>query len=250
MTNTKHTDCPDITPNQECNDSCCPEYVPTEDWCKAFNKRTLEHQRNAMERSFDAMWFNIEDARNTIGQMEQHLHVIYELLLAVQDQVVSVSSQAAMTDNDKESAGKAIEVFIKEIQNVIDGAHYNGRSLISRGNVDNDSDYQTPSISFRMAGCNSFCSSSDISTELNDFVLELAELEASYGLDIDLEESESEDGSETIDDQISKVNDAICELGVALDKLRAYRQVLCMREKQIKICKNGQDICFDHKCKL
>ena len=58
------------------------------------------------------------------------------------------------------------------------------------------------------------------------------------------------DYDDLIDPAVKLVNCAIKDIGVALDKLRAYRYVLCLREKQIKVCKNGQDICHEHKCKL
>ena len=43
--------CEDISPVDDCNKSCCPDYVPDEDWCKAFNKRTLEQNRETTEKS-------------------------------------------------------------------------------------------------------------------------------------------------------------------------------------------------------
>ena len=92
MSSTNNNDCPDLTPNDVCNDSCCPDYAPQEEWCKAFNKRTLDQQRKTQQTLIDGMWHNLEDARNTVGQAEQYLAIIYELLLAIQDQIIKQSS--------------------------------------------------------------------------------------------------------------------------------------------------------------
>ena len=53
-----------------------------------------------------------------------------------------------------------------------------------------------------------------------------------------------------IDHAVNAFNDAIKTVGVELDKMRAYRYVLCLREKQVRIWKKGQDTCFEHKCKI
>ena len=37
--------CEDPTPTDDCNKTCCPDYEPDSDWCKAFNKRTLERSK-------------------------------------------------------------------------------------------------------------------------------------------------------------------------------------------------------------
>jgi len=42
-----------------------------------------------------------------------------------------------------------------------------------------------------------------------------------------------------IDETVTDFNCAIKTIGVELDKMRSYRLVLCLREKQIKIYKNG-----------
>ena len=265
MSSTNNNDCPDLTPNTECNDSCCPDYEPQEDWCKAFNKRTLEQQRKAQQTAIDGMWHNLEDARNTIGQAEQYLAVIYELLLAVQDQIIKISSHAAATDGDIESANAKIKAFLGEVNQISLSANYNGRRLLEHGDnltdTDDDGVYDSndgedaPAIVFRFMGCIGFCRTVDITA--NDFTYVPPQV-SPYRLGI---ESLHQNGlgtvadvsanlSDLIDPAVKLVNCAIKDIGVALDKLRAYRYVLCLREKQIKICKNGQDICHEHKCKL
>jgi len=63
----KHPCC-DLTPDDDCNKTCCPDYQPDSDWCKAFNKRTLEQLKEVTDLSIDGMWFNIEDMKNVIAQ--------------------------------------------------------------------------------------------------------------------------------------------------------------------------------------
>lgn len=260
MSSTNNNDCPDLTPNTECNDSCCPEYQPQEEWCKAFNKRTLEQQRKAQQVSLDGMWHNLEDARNTIGQAEQYIAVIYELLLAVQDQIIKVSSHAAATEGDIESANIKIIEFLKEADNISESANYNGRRLLAHDSNTNTAP-DAPDIVFRFMGCIGFCRTVAITG--NDFTYELPQVGTTY---LGLQSADSSTGlqivglgvpatvaanaSDLIDPAVTSVNCAIKLIGVALDTLRAYRYVLCLREKQIKICKNGQDICYEHKCKL
>ena len=270
MTQTQNNDCPDITPINNCNDSCCPDYEPTEDWCKSFNKRTLEQQRKSQESAIDGMWLNLSDARNTIGQTEQYIAVIYELLLAIQDQIVKVSSVGGATEGDYESTNIQILEYLDEIKKIASGAQYNGNRLIS-GEYNEDSTANTIEVvsishKFSFMGCIGFCKS--VSSSSNDFVYESPHLhidslfktiinnnqgtisddsDDTQTLDNKLPENITNDN---IDEKIEAVNCAIKKVGVALDKLRAYRHVLCLREKQIKICKNGQDICFEHKCKL
>ena len=308
MSSTNNNDCPDLTPNNVCNDSCCPDYEPQEDWCKAFNKRTLDQQKKTQQSMIDGMWLNLEDARNTIGQAEQYLAIIYELLLAIQDQIIKVSSFAAATEGDIESANSKIVEFLKEIDNVAGSANYNGRRLLASHStasdpindftgedLDNNSSYDTAiahdlpdadPIIFRFMGCIGFCRTVNVTD--NDFkyvppragtgylfdntsVIQIGIVNADgttgatgsgdQNINVTLSDAEfdhnttpaveiSDASSEEIDDEVTKVNCAIKEIGVELDKLRAYRYVLCAREKQIKICKNGQDICHEHKCKL
>ncbi len=244
--------------------------------------------------------------------------IIYELLLAIQDQIIKVSSFAAATEGDIESANSKIVEFLKEIDNIAESANYNGRRLLAshsdndgadlvndftgtNGNSDEtydgvipDDDPDASNITFRFMGCNGFCrqvTSENSSPTENDWIYELPKAGTGYlfdnnattitvGLDtngttgnagqggdwVDISVvlvdaafnhdtapavviTDAADGDD-IDTQVTRVNCAIKEIGVELDKLRAYRYVLCMREKQIKICKNGQEICYEHKCKL
>ena len=259
MSSTNNNDCPDLTPNTECNDSCCPEYQPQEEWCKAFNKRTLEQQRKAQQVSLDGMWHNLEDARNTIGQAEQYIAVIYELLLAVQDQIIKVSSHAAATEGDIESANIKIIEFLKEADNISESANYNGRRLLAHDSNTNTAP-DAPDIVFRFMGCIGFCRT--VSITGNDFTYEPPQVGVAYLTDgenvlstmltagLGDAATVAANAADLIDPAVQSVNCAIKLIGVSLDRLRAYRYVLCLREKQIKICKNGQDICYEHKCKL
>ena len=144
--------CNDLTPNEDCNKTCCPEYVPDSDWCKAFNKRTLEQLKETTRVSIDGMWFNIEDAKNTIGQAEQYLAIIYELLVASLDQVMKVSASAARTEGDFESASVKVKEYVGEIHSLVGGAQYNGRHLLQdttnpiRSRADIESEYNTYNI--------------------------------------------------------------------------------------------------------
>lgn len=272
MTSINNNNCPELTPNDECNNSCCPEYEPVEDWCKAFNQRTLEQQRKSQQTSIDGMWHNLEDARNTIGQAEQYLAVIYELLLAVQDQIIKVSSHSSATEGDIESANIQIKEFLIEIDNIANGAQHNGRLLLkgefnsvdleanvdADGDGDNENDWtenDAPDIVFRFMGCIGFCRT--VSNTSNDFTYSppgtstdhlLISTLKTVGLGVPA--TVSANLTDIIDPAVTAVNCAIKTIGVHLDKMRAYRYIICLREKQIKICKNGQDIVYEHKLKL
>ena len=280
--------CADISPNDECNKTCCPDYEPDSDWCKAFNKRTLEQQKETTKTMMDGIWFNIEDARNTIGQAEQYLAIIYELLLAAHDQVMKASS-ASRTEGDFESASNRVKEIVKEIHSLADSAQYNGRDLLQNtkvadhDNKDNDDGDTKSAIVFRLAGPRGFCR--NVNSKHNDFTYELPAVGATgLGLDGNTEDArgnvasnlsgtgvhdylshglgdwnQTDDegiigpdtiSSDNVDQTVSDFNCAIKTVGVELDKLRAYRYILCLREKQVRIWKAGQDKCFDHKCKI
>ena len=388
---TKHL-CSNLTPTEGCTKTCCPDYKPDTDWCKAFNKRTLEQIKETTQLSIDGMWFNIEDAKNTIGQAEQYLAIIYELLIASLDQVMKASSSAARTEGDFESASVKVKQFVNEIHILVGGAQYNGRHLFQdsttalRGThhdsfkageaaysnffpqedashlsialadvvagpvlvfedttgvlegdyisgtgitathvyvvrvdsgtnitvssaqaiadavvisfttstqfvtwgasalrvpndlVLNDSRiygdshlHERSAIHYRLAGPRGACR--NVGSVLNDFVYELPPVGAhSLGLTSFTSEGGQDyhkDGLNTwtdndgiigpdgtaanaddVDETVSDFNCAIKKVGVELDKLRAYRYLLCLREKQIRIWKAGQDICFKNKCKI
>ncbi len=360
----KHPCC-DLTPNDDCNKTCCPDYRPDSDWCKAFNKRTLEQLKESIQVSIDGMWFNIEDAKNTIAQSEQYLAIIYELLCASLDQVMKVSSSAARTEGDFESASMKIKEYMNEIHQLVGGAQYNGRHLLQdtttakRGvhdtefevkthapyvsllttltvngavlnttdinvdeNVDSlnagdavfdatntnigavvsasgntitisqncnlaDDDVITISpynltdaliygdasereaIHFRLSGQRGACR--NVGSIFNDFVfnlppvgvhsLGLTSFTSKGGKDYhvnglaewkDHEGIIGPDGAadDDVDETVSDFNCAIKTIGVELDKLRSYRYILCLREKQVRIYKEGQHKCYEHKCKI
>ena len=318
--------CEDLTPSDDCNKTCCPDYEPDSDWCKAFNKRTLEQLKETTQVSIDGMWFNIEDAKNTIAQAEQYLTIIYELLCASLDQVMKASSSAARTEGDFESASIKIIEFVNEIHLIVGGAQYNGRHLLQdtttakRGT--NNADFQAgetaydnifpqedqgydanditgtstqedgsgniiandlvindvrvygdaserESIHFRLAGPRGACR--NVGSVFNDFIYDLPPVGVhslgltsftskggqdyhKKGLDAwtDDEGIIGPDGAadDDVDETVSDFNCAIKTIGVELDKLRSYRYVLCLREKQVRIYKEGQNKCFDHKCKI
>jgi len=318
--------CDDLTPSDDCNKTCCPDYVPDSDWCKAFNKRTLEQLKETTQTSIDGMWFNIEDARNTIAQAEQYLAMIYELLCASLDQVMKASSSAARTEGDFESASIKIIEFVNEIHLIVGGAQYNGRHLLQdtttakrgEGNSNFQGDkskyspifpqedagydandiantstqedsagtivandlvindtrvYKDPSersaIHFRLAGPRGACR--NVGSVFNDFIynlpsvgihsLGLSSFTSSGGQDYWTSginawtDDEGIIGPDTgsdddVDETINDFNCAIKTIGVELDKLRSYRYVLCLREKQVRIYKHGQNKCFEHKCKI
>merc|ERR1711988_27510 len=253
------TSCCDLTPNDDCNKNCCPEYEPDSDWCKAFNIRTLEQQRESTKVMMDGMWFNIEDAKNTIGQAEQYLTIIYELLLAAHDQVMKASS-ASRTEGDFESASNRVKELVKEIDSLADSAQYNGRNLLQKTKSSGD-EASRKSIVFRLAGARGFCR--NVGTTFNDFTYELPAVGATglgldgntdtdggneasnssetgvhdyltYGLG-DWNEDDNEgfigpdtDVSDNVDQTVTDFNCAIKTVGVELDKMRTYRYILCL----------------------
>ena len=302
----KHPCC-DLTPNDDCNKTCCPDYRPDSDWCKAFNKRTLEQLKESIQVSIDGMWFNIEDAKNTIAQSEQYLAIIYELLCASLDEVMKASSSAARTEGDFESASVKIKEYMNEIQQIVGGAQYNGRSLLQDtttaarkhsdlsaslqstyssihpdfANIDlvntstitdvmvNADSVERADIHFRLAGARGACR--NVGTVFNDFVyvlpavgvhsLGLSAYTSSEGKDYQhdgIDSWLSSDGiispdtadDDDVDETVNDFNCAIKTIGVELDKLRTYRYILCLREKQVRIYKEGQNKCYEHKCKI
>ena len=309
--------CEDISPVDDCNKSCCPDYVPDEDWCKAFNKRTLEQQRETTRMMLDGIWFNIEDARNTIAQTEQYLAMIYEILLAAHDQLMSVSATTARTVGDFEAASVRIKELVTEIFNVVASSQYNGRYLLKEcvsndlihdndGNatadtVTNEKLFgdveERNTLNFRLASSRGHTRQGAGTSKHNDFIFELPCVGPySLGLVANQKNTVATSGAadapgnqqdflhsglghnplgsgsnptyaggdydndgvidpdnitdDDIDHAVNAFNAAIKTVGVELDKMRAYRYVLCLREKQVRIWKKGQDTCFEHKCKI
>jgi len=281
------TDC-DISPTDECNKTCSTEYEPDNDWCKAFNIRTLEQQREATKAMMDGMWFNIEDAKNTIGQSEQYLTIIYELLLAAHDQVMKAST-ASRTEGDFESASNRVKELVIEINALANSAQYNGRNLLQNTkNTAHDDKAGTDgdarnAIVFRLAGARGFCR--NVGSSFNDFTYVLPAVGATgLGLDGnilvtngnvasnssgtgvhnyltsglgDWNQTDDEgiigpdtDVSDNVDQTVTDFNCAIKTVGVELDKMRTYRYILSLREKQVRIWKTGQNIGFEQKKKI
>ena len=109
---------------------CCPVYDPDTDWCKAFNIRTQEQFKNSIDVAIDGMFFNINDAKNIIGQAEQYIAIIYELLIACIDQIMSVSSATSPTKYDYESVSVKIKEYLNEIYLIVGNSQYNGNHLL------------------------------------------------------------------------------------------------------------------------
>ena len=375
----------DINQINKNNNSCCPDYEADADWCMAFNKRTQDQLKRSMLVNIDGMYLNIQDARNTIGQAEQYLTLIYELLIACLDQVMSVSASTARTVSDFNSASVKIKEFVNEIHLLVGNVQYNGRHLLQdttgllRGMEDADfqagnsaypsnyppqcvphttltipvgtpttgtivvfndgsliqnvlvgdimtgdevvgenvtvtlvdlvegdvhvTSYQNLSpgstvyftthascsvdydiindtlvygdtverdeIHFRFAGSQGLCRTVD--KAFNDFVyklpavgvhsLGLTSFTSKGGQDyyIDGLDAWTDDegiigpdsiNDDDIDETVTDFNCAIKTIGVELDKMRSYRLVLCLREKQIKIYKNGLQRCLETKEKI
>ena len=372
MSSNDKSKCDDLTPSDDCNKTCCPEYEPDSDWCKAFNVRTLEQLKEVTDVSLDGMWFNIEDAKNTIAQTEQYLTMIYELLLACHDQVMKASSSAARTVGDFESASAQVKEYVNEIHLIVGGSQYNGRHLLQdtttakRGfhatafeaddgsglaaygtgtnftitqtivsatgdvievaittgidvgahvytdagasygkvididangthftvtlnsgagsvagqvlhitpakltdKIINDDSVERSAIRFRLKGPRGFCR--NVGNVFNDFQFDLppvgvhslglTSFTSKGGQDYHIEGLAAwtdDDGiigpdgadDDNVDETVSDFNCAIKTIGVELDKMRAYRYTCCLREKQVRIYKAGQEICMKNKMKI
>ena len=129
--------------------------------------------------------------------------------------------------------------------------------------------YERDSIHFRLAGPRGACR--NVGSIFNDFVYELPKVGVhSLGLTV-FTSSEGKDymhegidswtsnegvvgpdaaDEDDVDETVSDFNCAIKKIGVELDKLRAYRYTLCLREKQVRIYEAGQNKCFEDKCKI
>lgn len=148
----------------------------TSKWSKAFNEKTLNQQQNTIYTMIDGMNFNIDDAKNTITQCEQYLTIIYELLVACQDQVMK-ASVPSRTESDFCSASLRIKEYVNEINKIVLSAQYNGRYLLTdTSGCDSDvfeSDNVTSiytnreSIIFRFAGPRGYVR--NVGATLNDF---------------------------------------------------------------------------------
>ena len=258
--NVSINDCPNLTPKDECSVSCCPDYIVDDDFSKAFNKITLDQQKEITRLMLDGIWYNIEDAKNTISQIEQYLACVYELLVASLDQFMKISSTAGRTEADYESAMILIDEYEKEIDKLISNANYNGRHLLRDTN-----DTNIYSLIFRLANHRGFVRNGS-NNIMNDFTIDIPNVglialglrELNESSDEDDEDDGADEGvvgpdssdSDNVDESITLYNNAIKVVMNEFDKMKAYRFLLCGREKQVRIWKNGQDICFNHKCKI
>ena len=147
----------------------------TSKWSRTFNEKTLNQQYNTIHTMIDGMNFNIDDAKNTITQCEQYLCIIYELLIACQDQVMKASIPSR-TESDFCSASLRVKEYVNEINKIVLSAQYNGRYLLTDcPGCSNDSDstifVNRDSIIFRFAGPRGYVR--NVGATLNDFVFEL-----------------------------------------------------------------------------
>ena len=266
----------------------------TSKWSKAFNEKTLNQQKNTVCTMIDGMRFNIDDARNTITQTEQYLTIMYELLVACQDQVMKASAPSR-TEADFCSSSLRVKEYVGEINKIVLSAQYNGRYLLTDkidcvDTVNDDTFSARQSIIFRFAGPRGYIR--NVGPTLNDFVFELpivgpcalglAGTGGGYiggttagntdnvvlnflanGLD---NWSATETGTNPPDDEgimpqdmqsdddvdatVTAFNNSIKIVGVEIDKMRAYRFILCNREKQIQIYQDGQNMSFNLRKKI
>jgi len=153
--------------------NCSSNYTLNSKWSKAFNNKTLNQQQSTVCTMIDGMRFNIDDARNTIAQTEQYLTILYELLVACQDQVMKASAPSR-TEADFGSASQRVKEYVNEINKVVLSAQYNGRYLLNDmigcSNT-NDTFSTRESIIFRFAGPRGYIR--NVGPTLNDFVFEL-----------------------------------------------------------------------------
>ena len=112
--------------------------------------------------------FNILDAKNTIKQMKQYLMCIYELLIMSLDNLIKLTID---TDNINdfnnehlESVVKCVNMYVTEINNIVNNAQYNGRPLLA------DTHSTIKSLVFRIAQKTNYRSNNN---KFNDFILEL-----------------------------------------------------------------------------
>ena len=158
------------------------------------------------------------------------------------------------------------DVVISHLQTLTEGSIINFTTVDSC-NVDNDIINDTlvygdaverDEIHFRFAGSQGLCRTVD--KAFNDFVYKLPAVGVhSLGLTLftskggqdyyidGLDAWTDDEGiigpdsinDDDIDETVTDFNCAIKTIGVELDKMRSYRLVLCLREKQIQIYKNG-----------
>jgi hypothetical protein len=110
------------------NTPCCSDYNETSDWKNSFNIRTLEQFEKSINVKINGMNFNINDAKNVIGQAEQYIAIIYELLIACIDQILKVTALSGNCDYD--SASLKIKEYLNEIYLIVGNVQYNGNHLL------------------------------------------------------------------------------------------------------------------------
>lgn len=171
--------CRSFSSDHSRNESISSDCTITSKWSKAFNEKTLCQQKGTIETMIEGMKFNIDDARNTIAQSEQYLSIIYELLVACQDQVMKASAPSR-TEADFCSASLRVKEYINEVNKIVLSAQYNGRYLLTdHVDPDNQTDCLNThttfatrqSIIFRFAGPRGYIR--NVGPTLNDFIFQL-----------------------------------------------------------------------------
>ncbi len=92
----------------------------------------------------DGIQFNIDDARNTIYQIKSYLECIYELLLRIIDQLITLTTDTKT--NHIDSVVKTVNQYVCEIDSIVSYVNYNSRKLLR------DNDDTTTEIIFRLGG--------------------------------------------------------------------------------------------------
>ena len=117
----------------------------------------------------EGIQYNIDDARNTIKQIKAYLGCIYELLLKSIDQLLKLTSDTDIDGDFNNQHLDAVVIivneFVKEINNIVSNAQYNGRKLL-RDTNDTDT-----AIIFRMAANNGICRV--VNSAYNDFTINI-----------------------------------------------------------------------------
>ena len=106
-----------------------PDYKLYNKLCKEHRQKKNNHIDEIIDASVTSMLFNINDARSVIGQAEQYIIIIYELLHASLNQITSIASHT-IPKAAFESASIKIKEYINEIYSIVGGAQYNGKHIL------------------------------------------------------------------------------------------------------------------------
>jgi hypothetical protein len=155
--------------NTDSNVYSCPDYINDNNFSKSFNKKILNQEKEINRIIIDGFTYNIEDAKNTIAQIEQYLSCIYELLVASLDQIMKTSSTTGRTELDHESASNQVKEYAIEIGKLVQNANYNGRRILKDSITGDDN---INSLIFRLSNHRGFVRNVD-SKIMNDFTIDI-----------------------------------------------------------------------------